>query len=154
MLERKKIEDDFLGLFAKYSMGTTIWSPLASGVLTGKYNDGVPAGSRFDTSSAFFGDTVSKLSTPEGKAKIAKVKALAEIAASLGCSQTALALAWCAVNPNVSTVILGATKPEQLVENLKALEVMPLMTPEVMQRIEDVLQNKPKLATTYGRARS
>ena len=171
MLERTKVDRDFLDIFAKYKYGTTIWSPLASGsvspfvsiprtrrltilrrsLLTGKYNDGIPAGSRFDTSKAFFNDTVEKLRTPEGQAKIAKVKAITTIATRIGATPTTLALAWCAKNPNVTTVILGASKPDQIVENLKALEVIPLLTEEIMREIEEVLQNKPELATTYGR---
>lgn len=128
MLERTKVDRDFLDIFAKYGYGTTIWSPLASGsvhpppfrlsfssksdltwylrsLLTGKYNDGIPAGSRFDTSKAFFNDTVEKLKTPEGQAKIAKVKAITKIAVRIGATPTTLALAWCAKNPNVTYVL-------------------------------------------------
>lgn len=86
---------------------TTIWSPLASGFLTGKYNDGVPEGSRFATNKEFFNDTVKKLQEPEGKAKIEKVKQLTKVAERLGATTTSLSLAWAAKNPNVSTVILG-----------------------------------------------
>lgn len=87
----------------------------------------------------------------EGQAKIAKIRKLGEIAKRLNTSQASLALAWAANNPNVSTVLLGATKPEQIVDNLEALKVLPKLTPEILQEIEDILDNKPKAAETYGR---
>lgn len=150
LFERTKVDGLFLDLFAKYKTGLTIWSPLASGLLTGKYNDGIPAGSRYETSS-MHKSSADNLGKPEGKAKIEKVKQLTKIAERLGCSQTALSLAWCAKNENVSTVILGATTPAQIVENLKALPVIALLTPEIMQEIEGIMQNKPESPATYGR---
>jgi aryl-alcohol dehydrogenase-like predicted oxidoreductase len=140
-------------------------SPLASGLLTGKYNDGIPAGSRFDNHKDFFGDTVKSLQSEEGKAKIEKIRKLTKVYVSLGqltCANirliivlpfsaeklggtpTHLALAWCAVNPNVSNVILGATKVEQLEDNLKALDIIPKLTHEVMAEIEEIIQTKPE----------
>ncbi|KAK9899325.1 Aldo/keto reductase [Cystobasidium minutum MCA 4210] len=139
MFHRQKVDVDFLPLFEQRGMGTTIWSPLASGLLTGKYNEGVPSGSRFDNHKDFFGDTVKSLQSEEGKAKIAE---------KLGGTMTHLALAWCAVNPGVSNVILGATKVEQLEDNLKALDLIPKLTPEVLGEIEEVLQTKPEGAKT------
>lgn len=125
-------------------MGTTTWSPLLSGMLTGKYNDGVPEDSRYATNKDFFAETVKKLKSPEGQEKIEKVKKLTKIAEEqLDCTMTQLALAWVAKNEDVSTVILGASKPEQIVDNLKALDVLPKLTPEVMQAIEDILDNAP-----------
>jgi len=121
-------------------IGLTIWSPLAYGLLTGKYNNGIPEGSRL--TQEFFKDSARKLSEEEGKKKIEKVKALEVIAQELNASVTQLALAWCAKNPNVSTVILGASKVEQLKENLAALELIPKLTDDVMNKIENVLQNK------------
>lgn len=97
-------------MFKQFEYGTTIWSPLASGLLTGKYNDGIPEDSRFATNKSFFENTVKQLESPEGKAKIEKVRKLTTIAEKLGGNTAQLALAWAASNPNVSTVILGATK--------------------------------------------
>lgn len=150
---REKFEVEFKPLFDQFGYGTTIWSPLASGLLTGKYNDGIPEDSRFATNKAFFENSVKQLQTEEGKAKIEKVKKLTKIAEKLGGTPTHLALAWAAKNKNVSTVILGATKVEQVHDNCKALAMMDKLTPEVMEEIETVLDNKPKPAPDYGRAR-
>ncbi|GAA6012069.1 hypothetical protein JCM11491_001739 [Sporobolomyces phaffii] len=152
MLHREKFEVEYDILFKNYRFGTSIWSPLAGGMLTGKYNDGIPEDSRFKTSS-IYADTVKELETEKGKAKIAKMRKLGDLATRLGASnQAALALAWCAKNPNVSTVILGATKPEQLVQNFEALDVLPKLTDDVMEEIEKILDNKPTPLPTYGRA--
>lgn len=107
---RDRFEVEYAPLFEQFQYGTTIWSPLASGLLTGKYNDGIPEDSRFATNKAFFENTVKQLQSPEGKAKIEKVRKLTEIAKKLDGNCTQLALAWAAKNPNVSSVILGATK--------------------------------------------
>ena len=153
MFHRERVEKEYAPLYAApYELGLTIWSPLASGLLTGKYNEGqIPKGSRFDNHASFFDSTIKSLQSGEGKAKIEKVKKLTEVAKELGTSMATLAIAWCAANTNVSTVILGATKPEQLEENLKALEVIPKLTPEVMEKIDTILDNKPVPAPTYGR---
>ncbi|KAF2118535.1 voltage-gated potassium channel subunit beta-1 channel subunit beta-1 [Lophiotrema nucula] len=141
---RERFEAEYAPLFEKHQYGTTIWSPLASGILTGKYDNGIPEDSRFATNKAFFGDAAKQLESEEGKAKIEKVKKLHKIADKLGGTTAALALAWAAKNPNVSTVILGATKPQQVHENCKALQLLEKLTPEVMEEIEGILQNKPK----------
>jgi len=153
MLHRERFEVEYAPLFKKYGMGTTIWSPLASGLLTGKYNDGIPKGSRFDTSSDFFQNVIKGFETPEGKAKFAKIKKLADVAKKVDATQTQLALAWAAYNPNVSTVILGASSPHQLHENIKALDTLKKLQehPEIIQEIEEILENKPAPAPTYGR---
>jgi aryl-alcohol dehydrogenase-like predicted oxidoreductase len=133
-------------VFKKYKMGTTTWSPLLSGMLTGKYNDGVPEDSRYATNKDFFAETVNKLKSPEGQEKIEKVKKLTEIAEKqLDCTMTQLALAWVAKNEDVSTVILGASKPEQITD------VLPKLTPEVMAAIDDILANKPSHPALFGR---
>ncbi|KAK1752651.1 NADP-dependent oxidoreductase domain-containing protein [Echria macrotheca] len=150
---RERFEVEYAPLFEKHGYGTTIWSPLASGVLTGKYNDGIPEDSRFATNKAFFENTVKQLKSPEGQAKIEKVRKLTAIAERLGASVSTLALAWAAANKNVSTVILGATKIEQLLENLKAVELLDKLTPEVLEEIEGVLANKPSPPNTFGRKR-
>ena len=151
MFHRERPEKEYAPLYAKYNLGTTTWSSLASGLLTGKYNDGIPEGSRFAQHSDFFKKTVAELQSPEGQEKIRKVKELTKLAEELGSSTAALALAWVAVNPNTSTVILGASTPQQVTENLKALEVLPKLTPEVLERIEAILANKPEAPNVYGR---
>ncbi len=138
LLERNKMEKEFLHLFTTVGMGTTIWSPLASGVLTGKYNDGIPAGSRLALEGFdWLKDAVM------AEDKLNKVRELTAYAKEMGVPVGTLALAWTVKNPNVTTTILGATKREQLVENLKALQVLPKLTPEVMQRIDDIMQTRP-----------
>ncbi|KAG6919860.1 hypothetical protein DXG01_015567 [Tephrocybe rancida] len=143
MFHRERPEKEYEPLYRKYGLGTTTWSSLASGLLTGKYNDGIPEGSRFAT-TAMFKSTVESLQQEEGKEKIRKVRELTKLAADeLQTTPAALALAWVAKNPNTSTVILGASSPEQLKENLKALEVLPRLTPEILGKIEAILNNKP-----------
>jgi voltage-dependent potassium channel beta subunit len=150
---RERFEVEFKPLFDQFNYGTTIWSPLASGLLTGKYNNGIPEGSRFATNKDFFENTVKSLQTEEGKAKIEKVKKLTTIAEKLGGNTSQLALAWAASNPNVSTVILGATKIEQIHDNIKALDMLDKLTPEIKEEIEAVLDNKPKGPPTFNRER-
>lgn len=138
MFVRQAMEIDYLRPYA-HGMGTTIWSPLASGLLTGKYNDGnIPADSRL----AMEGLEWLKDSTLTAQ-RMDKVKQLAALAAEIGLSLPVMALAWCLKNPHVSTVILGASKVSQLTENLKAVEAQSSLTPEIMQKIEEILQNKP-----------
>ncbi|EMD63095.1 hypothetical protein COCSADRAFT_37968 [Bipolaris sorokiniana ND90Pr] len=140
---RERFEKEYAPLYKKYQYGTTIWSPLASGMLTGKYNDGIPEDSRFATNSDFFKKTIEELKSEEGQAKIKKVKELTKIAERLGGTTTQLALAWAASNPNVSTVILGASKPEQIKDNCGAMKLLPKLTPDVLEEIEKILANKP-----------
>ncbi|MFT4968679.1 MAG: voltage-dependent potassium channel beta subunit [Chitinophagales bacterium] len=140
LFERTKLEKDYLPLFKNYGMGTTIWSPLASGVLTGKYLKGIPKGSRMEIESLSW--IKDKVWSPENQEK---VQALNDMAQDLGVSLTNLSIAWCLKNPNVSSVILGATKTHQLEENLKSLEVLPKLTTEVMDKIDEVMGNKPNL---------
>ena len=138
LFERHKIEVEFSEIYKNVGMGTTIWSPLACGLLTGKYNDGVPKGSRFALEGF---DWLKDRWVMDDKVK--KVKKLSEYAAKLGVSTAALSIAWCIKNPNVSTAILGVTKKQQLLDNLKALDVLPLLTPEVMEKIESIMKTKP-----------
>jgi aryl-alcohol dehydrogenase-like predicted oxidoreductase len=150
---RERFEVEYVPIFEQFKYGTTIWSPLASGLLTGKYNSGVPQDSRFATNPAFFKSAVERLQNEEGRTKIEKVRKLTKIAEKLGCNIGQLALAWAAQTANVSTVILGATKVEQIHDNCGALKLIEKLTPEGMEEIEEVLQNKPKPAPTYGRSR-
>jgi len=120
MFARERFEKEYDPLYKLYKYGTTIWSPLASGLLSGKYNDGIPQDSRLAIENdPFMKRFRDELATPEGKAKIEKIKKLADIAKELGGTTAALALAWCLKNPNVSTVITGASKPEQVSMNVK-----------------------------------
>ncbi len=139
MLHRERVEKEYARLYKEIGLGTTIWSPLASGILTGKYNAGIPAGSRATLKGYEW--LTEGMITPE---RIAVVKKLQPIAADLGCTMAQMALAWCLKNPDVSTVITGASRVAQVRENLKALGVVAKLTPEVMERIESVLGNKPK----------
>jgi aryl-alcohol dehydrogenase-like predicted oxidoreductase len=112
-------------------------------MLTGKYNEGIPEDSRFAKNKDFFKNRIEGLKSEEGQTKIKKVKELTKIAEKVGGTTTQLALAWAAKNPNVSTVILGATKPEQIEDNCGALKLLPKLTPEIMEEIEKILGNKP-----------
>jgi len=140
LFEREKMEKEYRDIFTQVGMGTTIWSPLASGLLSGKYNDGIPKGSRFALEGF---DWLKDRWVADDKMK--KVKKMAELASKLGVSTAALSIAWCIKNPNVSTAILGATKKQQLIENLKAIEVEKLLDQELMDKIEAIMKNKPVL---------
>ncbi len=142
LFERQKMEVDYYTIFRNIGMGTTIWSPLASGLLTGKYNNGIPEDSRL----ALDGFEWLKDKTLSD-ARIARVRDLNSVAEELGTSLATLAIAWCIRNPNVTTAILGATKESQLTENLKALEVYPKLTDELMVRIDEIMQTRPFFAS-------
>ncbi|MBD3857741.1 MAG: aldo/keto reductase, partial [Acidobacteria bacterium] len=129
-------------LYERIGLGTTIWSPLASGLLTGKYSDGIPEGSRSTLEGYEW--LRSRLQGEEAEAKIEKVKELIAIADGLGCTMAQLAIAWCLVNPNVSTVITGASRVEQVQENMKAIEVFENLTPDIIESIEEIVGNKPE----------
>ena len=143
MLHRDRVEVEYLPLYRDIGLGTTTWSPLASGLLSGKYTNGIPAGSR--ASLPGYEWIRDRMINPQS---MEKVNRLSPIAKDLGCTLAQLALAWCRTNPNVSTVITGATRPEQVEENMKSLEFVPKLGPEVMERIESVLANKPLPAGT------
>jgi voltage-dependent potassium channel beta subunit len=134
MLVRDRVEKEYLPLYEKLGYGATIWSPLASGVLSGKYNDGIPKGTRLDLPNmAWLKEQVL------GNGRIDTVRQLAGVARDLGCTTAQLALAWCLKNPHVSTAITGASKRQQVVENVKALDVVDSLDGEVMRRIERIL---------------
>lgn len=142
MFNRKRVEQEYARLYQEFGLGTTIWSPLDSGMLTGKYNQGIPKDSRLDLEG--FDWLREGYESQEGQEKIGKVGQLMPIAEELGCTVAQLALAWCLVNRDVSTVITGASRPEQVEENMASLEVVPKLTDEVLERIEKILDNKPK----------
>lgn len=135
LFHRSRVEKEYAPFYRSPGLGTTVWSPLATGLLTGKYNDGVPSQSRLDTPGMeWLRDRLT--SDPRFPAKLEAVRQLAGIARELGTTLPCLALAWCLTNPNVSSVILGASRVEQLRENFGALDVVAQLTPEVLQRIE------------------
>ena len=146
LFERQKVEADYLPLY-EIGLGTTIWSPLASGFLTGKYNDGIPADSRVNLPGYEW--LKRSLESADGKAKIEKVKKLAALAKEIGLPVHHMALLWCNANKNVSTVILGASKKSQLVDNLKALDSKAKLTADVISRIEEIVGNKPAAAQRF-----
>ncbi|MFZ0872552.1 MAG: aldo/keto reductase [Rhodanobacter sp.] len=133
LLHRERVEQEYAPLYAAYGMGTTIWSPLASGLLSGKYNEGIPADSRLAQSGYEWlrEDVLGK-----GNERLGKVRSLQAIAAELGVPLTQLAIAWCLLNPHVSTVMLGASRLEQLEQNLGALEVLPRLDAAIAERIQ------------------
>ena len=147
MFHRERVERELAHLYREIGLGTTIWSPLASGLLTGKYNNGIPAGTRVTMSGyEWLREEFEKESTRQN---IEKVKRLMPLADELGCTMAQLALAWCLKNPNVSTVITGASRPQQVVENMKALDVVAKLNDDVMARIEKILDNKPAPEPDY-----
>ena len=138
MLVRERFEKEYAPLYRDLGLGTTVWSPLGSGVLTGKYDQGIPKGSRLDLPD--YAWLRKQVATPE---RLDTVKKLAPVAQDLGCTRAQLALAWCLKNPHVSTVITGASQVSQVTENLGALAVLPKLTPGVMARIAGILKNDP-----------
>jgi voltage-dependent potassium channel beta subunit len=138
LLWRKRFEIEYDRIFRDYHYGATIWSPLASGLLTGKYNNGIPANSRGTLKGyEWLQDQLTN------EKSLAIVRKLGKLADELGAPLSQLSLAWCLKNPNVSTVITGASRVEQVRENMKALDALPLLTPEVMQKIDEIV-GKPE----------
>jgi voltage-dependent potassium channel beta subunit len=140
LFERAKMENEYLEIFKNVGMGTTIWSPLAAGLLTGKYNDGILEGSRFQLEG--FEWLRDRWLMQD---RIKKVQLLGAMAKALKVSTASLSIAWCIKNPNVSTAILGATNKAQLVDNLTAIDTAALLTAEMMEQIENIVETKPKL---------
>lgn len=150
MFERERVEMEYRPLYAQFGTGLTIWSPLASGVLTGKYSGKkIPEGSRLSLKQYEF---IKKRKFQDADWQIERTDELKPIADELGCSLAQLAVAWCLRNEDVSTVLLGATKVHQLTENLAALEVLDKLTPDVLQRIEDVIKTKPDVHPIHKQA--
>ncbi len=142
LFARDKVEADYATLYDLLGLGTTIWSPLASGILTGKYNRGIPADSRLNLPGYEW--LKAQYDSPEGKDMIAKAIKLETLAKTAGLSLTHMSLLWCLENPHVSTVILGASRLEQLKDNLKALDHKDRMTPDLLNEIEKIVDNKPE----------
>ena len=141
MFHRDRVEAEYQRLYTEIGLGTTIWSPLASGLLSGKYNKGIPEDSRANLPGYEW--LKKRFTAKEAKDQIGKVIKLADVAEGLGCTTAQLALAWCLLNPNVSTVITGASKPEQIKDNMKAIDFVDKLTPDVVEAIEEILNNKP-----------
>ncbi len=142
MFHRERVEKEYAPLYDETGLGTTIFSPLASGLLTGKYNQGLPPGTRANLKGYEW--LKEWIESEESQQNIAKARQLAPLADELGCSMAQLALAWCLKNQHVSTVITGASRPDQVSENLGSLEVVGKLTPDIMERIEEILDNKPE----------
>lgn len=134
MLERDRVEDDYASLYEEFGLGITTWGPLKSGMLTGKYQDGIPADSRGEVRG--YERLIERLTDPESIAKVAK---LLDIAADVDCTMSQLAVAWCLKNPNVSTVITGASRVAQVHENMAALEVVEALDDTIMAKIDKAL---------------
>lgn len=147
MLHRDRFEREYHRLYSELGLGTTIWSPLASGILTGKYNDGIPAGSRMTLKD--YGWLRDRLDTEEGKANLARARKLTTIANEASMSLAQMAIAWCLTNANVSTVLLGASTTAQLQEDLTALDKVPALNDDLIDRIEAALDNKPVLPVQF-----
>lgn len=142
MFHRQRVEGEYIRLYRQIGLGTTIWSPLASGLLTGKYNNGIPEGTRATLEG--YDWLRKRFESDKTRQQIGKVRQLTKVAEEIGCTMAQMALAWCLKNPNVSTVITGASRESQVHENLKALDVVPLLTMDIMQCIEEILDNRPK----------
>ena len=143
MFHRDRIEKEYHRLYTEIGLGTTIWSPLASGLLTGKYNQGIPKDSRANLEGYEWLRT--RFTDEKAKAQIEKVIKLASVAEIIGCTTAQLAIAWCLLNPNVSTVITGASKASQVKDNMKAIDIVDKLVPEVVETIEEILENKPEM---------
>lgn len=141
LLHRERVEKEYLPLYREIGLGTTTWSPLASGLLSGKYNKGIPKGTRAALEG--YGWLRESVITADNVAKVEKLMAIAK---EIGCTMAQLALAWARKNENVSTVITGATSPEQVEENMRSIEFISAIDKDVSARIEAVVLNKPDLS--------
>lgn len=149
MLNREKMEKEYVSLFANHRYGTTVWSPLAGGILTGKYNESTPEDSRLGA-GGFFAQFYAKFMGPENiEGTRIKLRQIADISKDLGCSMGQLALAWTLKNKDVSTAIIGSRKPAQIEENIKAMEFIKSITPEVEEKIDKILNNRPDLGLDF-----
>ena len=140
MFNRSKLEKEYIDLFKKRGLGTTTWSPLASGLLTGKYKNGIPEDTRMNLSGYEF--FRQRLESEEGRVMVNKVKQLEELADTAGIPLVNMALGWCLQNKNVSTVILGSSKPKQLKQNLKTLNYLDQFDDSLMQQIDKIISNQ------------
>ncbi len=142
MFHRHRVEREYARLYREIGLGTTIWSPLAGGILSGKYEHGVPQGSR--SNAPGYDWLRERFESDQGRQRIALASRLRPLAEDLGITLPRLALAWCLRHPEVSSVITGASRPEQVSENMKAIDDLDKLTPEILQRIEEILGNRPE----------
>ncbi|MFQ5399048.1 MAG: potassium channel beta subunit family protein [Anaerolineae bacterium] len=142
MFHRRTVEVEYARLYETIGLGTTIWSPLASGILTGKYNDGIPADSRMNLPGYEW--LREMFESEEWQQRLAVVRELTAVAGELGTTMARMAIAWCLKNPHVSSVITGASRPEQVADNMKALDVVAQLSDDVMEKIEPLLNNRPE----------
>jgi voltage-dependent potassium channel beta subunit len=147
LLARERVEREYHRLYSEIGLGTTIWSPLASGILSGKYRKGIPAGTRMTLPD--YDWLRARIESPQGRASLHKATELEPIARELSLSLAQLSIAWCLKNPHVSTVILGASNTQQLRENLASLDGVSRLGPQVMQRIDAVMDNRPQLPEQF-----
>ncbi|MCP5053693.1 MAG: voltage-dependent potassium channel subunit beta [bacterium] len=147
MFHRKRVEKEYLPLYAQMGLGTTIYSPLDCGMLTGKYNNGMPDNTR--ASLPHYDWLKSTFKGNKAEQKLAKIRQLESIAMKMGISVAQLALAWCLKNPNVSSVITGASQPGQVIENMKAIDIVGKLSHDIMTNIESILGNKPPPEDDY-----
>jgi voltage-dependent potassium channel beta subunit len=141
LFHRERVEREYAPLYERIGLGTTTWSPLAGGLLTGKYNDGIPPGTRSTLEGYEWLRT--RFEGTEAEARLETVCKLSALAENLGCSTAQLAIAWCLSNPDVSTVITGASNPQQVRENMGAAEVAERLTPDILEQIEAIVDNRP-----------
>lgn len=141
MFHRHRVEVEYARLYEEIGLGTTIWSPLASGLLTGKYNDGIPADSRANLKGYEW--LKESFTSAEAQEQISKIRKLGQISLELDASMAQMAIAWCLVNPNVSTVITGASRVAQVYDNLLAMDLVERLDQSVLDEIETILDNKP-----------
>ena len=151
MIHRERFEHEHRRIFSEYKYGSTIWSPMAGGILSGKYNDGnIPEGSRFDNHKQVIDFQWMSHMKPSKKEKTLKIlNGLAELAKELGYTQAQLALAWAIANTDVSTCILGFTRLSQVEENLKSLELYYKWTPDIEKKVRAILDNEPETTTNF-----
>lgn len=147
MFCRNWVEKEYVRLYRDIGLGTTTWSPLCSGLLTGKYSEGVPEGTRVSLKGYEW--LRREFESEEGMRRLETTRRLAPLAKELGCTMAQMALAWCLKNPNVSSVITGASRPDQVIENMGALNIVDRLGPAVMDRIEHILGNKPEPEPSY-----
>ncbi|KAI5307670.1 hypothetical protein KEM55_007710, partial [Ascosphaera atra] len=149
VIDRQKVDVEYARLCPQYGIGLTVWSPLKQGILTGKYSSSQakpPEGTRMaEAKDRYTSTQVASWGSEEWLSTIAKVEKLQTIAEKLGCKVSQLALAWCLKNQNVTTCLTGASRPEQVIDNVESLKVVPKLTPEVMDEIDTVMENKPQL---------
>jgi aryl-alcohol dehydrogenase-like predicted oxidoreductase len=144
LFRRENLEIKYKKLFEQKKLGTTIWSPLASGILTGKYNDGIPEGARFEKNPDLLRIFNEYLGDDKKEKTLVALNEFQKLANELDCSMAQLAMAWCISNTDVSTAITGASRPEQLVETVKAVNILAKLTPEIQNRIETIFSTEPK----------